>query len=248
MAMRCSSSKPAINTERAGRPRVLLNLAITADGKIATANRQVITFGSRRDQEHLYELRATVDAVMCGAQTLRETHATLNSGPARYRALRRRRGLPEQPLRVVVSNSASVPANAPLWRRRGGPVVLLTTATAPATRLRRLSRLGAVPATFGRHAVDLAEALAWLRDTWNVRRLLCEGGGRLNAALFRAGLVDELHLTICPLIFGGATAPSIADGPWQVALSDAARAHLHSHRQHHDELFVVYHLAPTAGR
>jgi riboflavin biosynthesis pyrimidine reductase len=46
--------------------------------------------------------------------------------------------------------------------------------------------------------VDFAAALAELRTRWGVRRLVCEGGGELNAALFAAGLVDELHLTICP--------------------------------------------------
>ena len=244
MAMPCSSSDPATGTERTARPRVLLNLAITADGKIATANRRVVSFGSRRDQQHLYELRATVDAVMCGARTLTESRATLDAGPARFRALRRRRGLAEQPLRVIVSGSASVSPRAPLWRHRAGPVVLLSTVTAPAARLQRLSQLGAVLGLFGRDTVDFPEALAWLRETWNVRRLLCEGGGRLNATLFRAGLVDELHLSICPLVFGGATAPSIADGPWSVALSEAVTAHLHSHRQHQDELFVIYRLTP----
>ncbi|MEI9963030.1 MAG: dihydrofolate reductase family protein [Limisphaerales bacterium] len=45
-----------------------------------------------------------------------------------------------------------------------------------------------------------------------MKRLLCEGGAELSDALFRAGLVNELHLTICPKIFGGRTAPTIAEG------------------------------------
>ena len=55
-----------------------------------------------------------------------------------------------------------------------------------------------------------------------MKRLLCEGGGELNDALFRAGLVDEIHLTICPKIFGGRTAPTIADGLGCPRLSGAA--------------------------
>ena len=55
-------------------------------------------------------------------------------------------------------------------------------------------------------------ALHWLRKYWGVKRLLCEGGGELNDALFRAGVVDELHLTICPKLFGGRRAPTMADG------------------------------------
>jgi riboflavin biosynthesis pyrimidine reductase len=92
--------------------------------------------------------------------------------------------------------------------------------------------------------VDFPAAFDWLRREWNVRRLLCEGGGRLNASLLHAGLVDELHLTICPWVFGGAFAPSLADGPWSAALPDALPAELRSHRQHGDEIFTVFRLAP----
>jgi len=258
MAMPCSSSKPPsriaptspvirdlpppATNPVAPRPRVLLNLALTADGKIATADRSIVTFGSLRDRQHMFELRATVDAVMCGARTLAESLATLDAGPARFRALRRRRGLTEQPVRVIVSGSASISTQAPLWRHRAGPVVLLATAKAPAARLRKLSRLGAVPGIFGRESLDAHASLAWLREKWGIRRLLCEGGGQLNATLFRAGLVDEVHLTLCPIIFGGATAPSLVDGSWPSALSEAITLQLYSHRQHGKEVFLVYHL------
>jgi len=66
---------------------------------------------------------------------------------------------------------------------------------------------------FGKQNVDIDKALRWLRAKWNVKRLLCEGGGELNAAIVTAGLVDELHLTISPVIFGGRAAPTLADGP-----------------------------------
>src|SRR5207249_1327182 len=111
-------------------PFVFINMAMTTDGKIATANRAVSTFSSKHDFKHLLELRATADAVT----------------------------------------------------------------------------------TRGENEIDFRGALEWLSENWNVQRLLCEGGGELNGALFRAGLVNELHLTICPKIFGGRNAPTIADG------------------------------------
>ena len=85
-----------------------------------------------------------------------------------------------------------------------------------------------------------AKPSCWLREKWNVRRLLCEGGGELNDALFRAGLVDELHLTICPKIFGGRTAPTIAEGDGVPKLANAAQLKLKSMKRVGDELFVVY--------
>ena len=74
-------------------PFVLVNMAMTADGKIATANRVVSSFSSRRDQKHLLELRATADAVMAGARTADLNAVNLGPGPAKYRHRRVRRSL-----------------------------------------------------------------------------------------------------------------------------------------------------------
>ena len=64
----------------------------------------------------------------------------------------------------------------------------------------------------------------------------------MNDALFRAGLVDELYLTICPRIFGGQTAPTIADGLGAKFLAKAARLELKTMKRHGDELFLVYRI------
>jgi riboflavin biosynthesis pyrimidine reductase len=70
--------------------------------------------------------------------------------------------------------------------------------------------------------------------------LLCEGGGELNDALFRAGLVDELHLTICPKIFGGRNAPTIADGDGFSRLAKAMPLEIRSFQCVGDEVFAVF--------
>ena len=76
-------------------PFVLVNMAMTADGKIATANRAVHSFSSERDLEHLYELRATADAVMCGARTVEISRTILGTGGEQFRKRRLKRGLAE---------------------------------------------------------------------------------------------------------------------------------------------------------
>jgi riboflavin biosynthesis pyrimidine reductase len=95
----------------------------------------------------------------------------------------------------------------------------------------------------GETDLDFRTALSELRRKWKVKRLLCEGGGELDDALFRAGVVNELHLTICPKIFGGRTAPTISDGEGFPTLSAAYQMKLQSMKRHGDELFLIFRAA-----
>ncbi len=229
------------------RPFVLINMAMTADGKIATANRAVTTFGSARDARHLYELRATADAILCGARTVEETGATLGNGGEVHRRSRLRRGLAEYPVRVIASASASISSSAAIWQKKFSPLIVLVGAKATKRNVKRLEKLGALVWVSSGADVDLAMMLGRLRSEFGVQRLLCEGGGGLNDALFRAGLVDELHLTLCPRIFGGRQSPTIADGLGFQRLGDAALFELSSAKRHGDELFLVYRAVRPTG-
>jgi len=99
-------------------PFVLLNVAMTADGKIATANRAVSSFGSLYDKDHLMELRATTDAVMSGARTADLNDITLGPGSAKYRRARLRHGLAEYNLRIIVSGLGTINPRAEIFKRR----------------------------------------------------------------------------------------------------------------------------------
>ena len=221
-------------------PFVFSNFAMTADGKIAFANGKFIPFGGTRDHEHMMELRATADAVMCGARTIEVTGTILGNGGEKFRKLRLKRGLAEFPLRVIVSGSGSINPDAKIFKKRFSPIVILTTARISKTSLKNLRAVADEVKICGKTEVNLPAALRWLREKWNVRRLLCEGGGELHGALVHAGLLDELHLTICPKIFGGRNAPTMADGRGFESLADAARLKLKSRKRVGDELFLVY--------
>jgi riboflavin-specific deaminase-like protein len=222
------------------RPFIFVNVAMTADGKLASANRAITSFASKRDLEHLYELRATADAVMNGARTIDIGGVKLGPGGKRFREMRLRNGLAEYNLRIVVSGSASIDLKAPIFQHRFSPLIILSTESAPARKINRLRTLADDVLICGATEIDFPSALRWLSRKWNVRRLLCEGGGELNAALFRAQLVDELHLTISPRVFGGTHAPTLADGSPVDRLKNAAPMHLKSMRRVGDELFLVY--------
>ena len=232
--------KPQRSTPGSEPPFVLVNMASTADGKIATANRAVSSFASPHDFDHLLDLRATADAVMSGARTVAAANVTLSPGPKRFRQRRLKRGLAEYNLRIIVSGSGRIDPQAAVFRCHFSPIIILTSRLAGEQRLRRLRRMADGVKVCGKHKIDFLRAFQWLRSRWGIKRLLCEGGGELNDALFRAGLVNELHLTVCPKIFGGDDSPTVADGGGALRLADATKLRLKSTKRVADELFLVY--------
>ena len=231
---------------KTARPFVLINMAMSADGKIAPPHRRFVAFGSRRDHANLLALRSTADAVMCGARTVDSAPVTLDAGGAAYERRRLRGGLAKQNLRIVVSGSGSVDPEAEIFRHPGSPLIVLSSGQAPKSRLAQLKRLADCAKICGKNRVALAQALGWLRSEWAVNRLLCEGGGELNFELLRLGLADELHLTICPTIIGGKHAPTITDGDGFDRLAKAANLKLTRQRVLGDELFTTWRIRSKA--
>ena len=231
----------ALRTPRSDQlPFVFSNFAITADGKIAFANRRFVPFAGKRDQEHMMELRATADAVMSGARTVDLNPATLGPGGAKYRKQRLKRKLQEYNLRIIVSGSGSIDLDAEIFKHKFSPIIILTTRRATFKTRQRLEARGVIVKVCGQKQINFRTAFRWLRKEWKVKRLLCEGGGELHDAIIRAGLLNELHLTISPRIFGGRNAPTLADGLGFSELADAAQLKLKSARRVGDEMFLVY--------
>ena len=207
-------------------------MAMTADGKIATANRKTSAFGSRADHANLLTLRDKADAILTGAGTLNaQPDVTLGPGP---------RSKKNPPLRVIASGGGNVNPRHKIFRTQGAPVIVLATERISRARLQKLETAADVVKICGASSIDFARALYFLQNEWGVKRLLCEGGGDLNDSLLRAGVVDEVNLTICPLILGGREAPTIAGGIGFERLADACQFKLKSKKQVKNEIFLVY--------
>jgi 5-amino-6-(5-phosphoribosylamino)uracil reductase len=232
------SSKKRIPSSKL--PFVFSNFAISADGKIAFADGSFTPFSSKRDREHMMELRATADAVMCGARTIEVTGTILGNGGEKFRKLRLKRWLAEYPLRIIASGSGSINTDAKIFKKRFSPIIILTTARISKAKLKNLHAVADVVKICGQTEINFHSAFRWLSTKWNVRYLLCEGGGELHGTLVHAGLVDKLHLTICPKIFGGSNAPTIAGGKGFYSLTGAAQFRLRSAERAGGELFVVF--------
>ena len=160
----------------ADRPYVVVNMVASVDGRAAVDGRSG-PLGGPADREIFFELRASVDAVLAGTGTLRaERYGRLVRRPERI-AQRVARGLAPEPVALVLSRSGDVPADIPLFADpQARPVVLTGEDAEPRRALRRV------------------------REEHGVATVLCEGGPALNAALLAAGVVDELFLTVSPLL------------------------------------------------
>jgi riboflavin-specific deaminase-like protein len=194
----------------AERPYTLVNFVSSVDGRAAFHGRSR-AFSDPGDRAIFHALRERVDAVLVGASTLRaEDYGRIIPDPDR-RARRVAAGRPAEPLAVTITRSGEVPLDAPLFAEPAARVVVFS---GPELDVRsvaadvRVLPLGAeVDGDGGLHA-----AMATLCHDHGVESLLCEGGPHLFGALLRAGLVDELFLTLAAKLAGGDSGPSITAG------------------------------------
>lgn len=221
------------NPPSSQRPYLLANMAMSADGKTAASRSLFSRFGSVADQSNLHKLRATVDGVLCGAATIAKDNASLIP-------VQRNRQQNQKPFyRIAVTGTGSLSLTSTLFKTATPPILILSTNSAPRKTRERYQAIAAgIHITKGKQ-INWRQALAWLHKKWRIRRLLLEGGGNLNQSLFRLDLVDEINLTICPIIIGGNLAPTIADGEAFPALNDSTQWQWTQRRQCGGELYVT---------
>jgi riboflavin-specific deaminase-like protein len=181
------------------RPYVILNMISTVDGRASLDGRSG-AIGDRADRVLFHALRIAVDGVIAGAGTVRAERYGRIIPSESARRLRVQRGLREEPLACVVSGRGSLPPELPLLSEPDAHVVLLSQS--PASLSGVAAQLDHVTAERDGQ-LDLPRALGELRKRFGVRTLLGEGGPHLNAELLRAGLVDELLLSLAPKLAGG---------------------------------------------
>jgi riboflavin biosynthesis pyrimidine reductase len=181
----------------ADRPLVLVNMVATTDGLITIGGRSG-PIGGPGDHALFHGLRTIVDAVLVGTGTLRiERYGRLVRDPGR-RARRAELGLTEDPLALLITHSGNLPWDAPLFHAPEQRVVVV----GPPGRPRVPAEVAAQIDVIELPAPTPAAALRAVRERHGVRAVLCEGGPTLNRGLLADGVLDELFLTISPLIAG----------------------------------------------
>ena len=190
------------------RPIVTCNFALTWDGRITTRNYTPADFSSKRDKRRLLEVRARADAILAGARTIATDNMSMGLPAADLRALRLARGMPERPIRVLLSNSGQLDPNIRVFQKSFSPLIVFSTTRMPAAIRHVLHQKTTLYLHEG-SSVDLLRMMQVLRHDHGVRRLVCEGGATVFRSLLVTGLVDEIYCTLCPRVFGGEQAPTI---------------------------------------
>ncbi len=185
-------------SEPPARPRVLLNMVETADGRATLSGRSGPVSGAA-DRELFHALRASCDGVIVGAGTVRAERYGRMLRDASLRALRESRGMTPEPLACIVSGRLVLGDDIPLLREPESHVVVLTASEASLPELGAQLDYVRTPGP----QLDLHAALAELGARFSLASLLCEGGPHLARELLAAELLDEIFLTISPLLAGG---------------------------------------------
>ncbi len=192
------------------RPHVVVNVAMSADGKISTRERRQVKISGREDFFRVDRLKAASDAVMVGIGTVLADDPSLTVKSDELKRERRAQGRDEHPVRVVVDSTARIPLTASVLTRGEGKRVVAVSRRADPAKVAAIKKVATVVVA-GEDEVDIAGLLIEL-GAIGVQQLMVEGGGTLIASLFSAGVVDEIYTFVGNIIIGGKDAPTPADG------------------------------------
>ncbi|MEU8318297.1 pyrimidine reductase family protein [Nonomuraea sp. NPDC048881] len=184
-----------------GRPWLRLNMVSSADGAAWLQGRSG-GLSSRGDKRIFAILRGLSDVIVAGAATVR----TEGYGPVKPRASWSsiRAGRPDVPPIAVITRSLDLDLDGELFTDATNPTIVITCESAPAER-RKLAGRRSDLIIAGDDGVDMRLAVRELHER-GLTRVLCEGGPRINAQLSADDLIDELCLSVSPMLVAGGAA------------------------------------------
>ncbi|MDI9624603.1 MAG: 2,5-diamino-6-(ribosylamino)-4(3H)-pyrimidinone 5'-phosphate reductase [Methanothermobacter sp.] len=211
------------------KPYVILNAAMTLDGKIATHTGSSEISG-KKDLIRVHRLRRECDAIMVGINTV------LIDNP-RLTIHKIKADKSENPTRIVVDSRARTPPNSRILNKEA-PTIIAVSKSAPKERIKKLSSKAKIIAA-GDKKVNLKTLMAELKKM-GIKKLMLEGGSTLNFSMLKEGLVDEVRVCIAPMIVGGAQAKTLVDGRGIPYMKDAIKLELRKYYTLGKDLILEY--------
>ncbi|MEF8832359.1 MAG: dihydrofolate reductase family protein [Candidatus Thermoplasmatota archaeon] len=203
------------------RPKVRVNVAMSADGKIALSDRTEVKISGEEDFERVHELRNRVDAILVGIG------AVLADDP-KLTVKDKYVDEPSHPLKVVLDSKGRTPEDAQLFDE--GEWLIATTKDVEKDGWVRCGEGG---------LVDLEILMEELSER-GVEDLLVEGGGKVISSFFKKGLVDDFTVFVGSVIIGGRDAPTPVDGEGAEDLDGTVELKFRDHEEMDDGILLRY--------
>ncbi len=178
------------------RPFVIMKVAMSLDGRIATATGDSKYITSKEARTYVHELRREVDAVMVGLNTVIRDNPRLTTRLVNGK----------NPLKIVVDSQLKIPKNSNLMKDPSA-LIIATTNNVPKSKIKKLEESGVkVIVTKPKNGmVDLKELMKQLGNH-EITSVMIEGGSQLNSSAIKAGIVDKILIFAAPKLIGNGIA------------------------------------------
>ena len=222
------------------RPYIVLSCGMSIDGYLDAATPRRLELSNDADFDRVDGVRASCDAILIGAATVRNDNPRLLVRSKSRREARTARGLPPSPIKVTVTERVELDPRSDFFTT--GDNEKLVYCVSPRV-LDARSRLGAVATVVDGGQRVKMRSLSEDLGARGVQRLMVEGGGKVHTQFLTDNLADELQLVVAPFFVGDSRAPRfVSDGrfPW----NPGRRATLAGVRQIGDVVLLRYALSP----
>ena len=213
------------------RPRVILSAAISLDGKIATKDKDS-ALSSGQDKARFHRLRAKADAILVGINTVKIDDPLLT--------VRHAKG--KNPTRVILDSSGSISPKSQIVKTcHAVPTIIAVSKKAPKKNIARLAKYPLQIVVSGQTKIDIKRLLGILQKQ-GIKTMLLEGGGMLNWEFIHQGLVDELVITVAPLVVGGKDAVTLVEGNGFSKIANCPKLKLQNVIRQKNEIVLHYYI------
>ena len=198
--------------------KVIINSAMTLDGKISsyTGNSRI---SSKKDLVRVHKLRSKVDAIVVGKNTVLIDNPMLT-----VRFIRRNNR--SCPTRIIIDSYGRIPLDSKILKTAGTiKTIIVVTKQASKDTVEKIKKLGAHVIIIGSKLINLKKLFNMLYNM-GYRKILIEGGGELNWSCLHDGIVNELIITIAPIVLGGRNAITLVEGRGYSTISQGIKLKL----------------------
>lgn len=211
------------------RPYVILSAAISLDGKIATRTGDS-ALSSKSDKIRVHKMRAKVDAILVGKNTIFQDDPVLTVRYARGK----------NPTRVILDSLGQIPTNSKIIRTSHKiPTIVAVSKKASKKNLARLGKFPLDVVIAGKTRVDLKKLLQYLYKR-NIKTILLEGGGTTNWDFVYQKMIDEIIVTVTPYLVGGKDAKTLIEGNGFPKINKSLRLNLNKVVRQGNEIILYY--------